>query len=71
MVAQAVPSVSPFYAAEYLHKVECFCFNQQILEAGESIEMPLRFFVDTEIPGRVSKLTLSYTLFNLPDVAAN
>lgn len=71
MVAQAVPSVAPFYAAEYLHKTECFCFNQQVLEPGESIEMPLRFFVDGDIPERVSKLTLSYTLFNLPEVAVN
>jgi len=71
MMAQAVPSVAPFHAAEYFHKTECFCFNQQVLEPGESIEMPLRFFVDVEIPERVSKLTLSYTLFNLPEVAAN
>jgi len=71
MVAQAVPSVAPFFVAEYLHKTECFCFNQQVLEAGESVEMPLRFFVDGDIPERVSKLTLSYTLFNLPEVAAN
>jgi len=71
MTAQAVPSVAPFHVAEYLHKTECFCFNQQVLEPGESIEMPLRFFVDAEIPERVSKLTLSYTLFNLPEVTAN
>lgn len=71
MAAQAVPSVAPFSVAQYFHKTECFCFNQQILEPGESIEMPLKFFVDTEIPERVSKLTLSYTLFNLPEVAAN
>ena len=70
MVAQAVPSVAPFSVAQYLHKTECFCFNQQVLEPGESIEMPLKFFVDQDIPERVSKLTLSYTLFNLPEVAA-
>ena len=71
MTAQAVPSVSPFSAAQYFHKTECFCFNQQILAAGETIEMPLRFFVDDDIPDRMSKLTLSYTLFSLPQVAAN
>ena len=71
MVAQAVPSVAPFSVAQYLHKTECFCFNQQILEAGESIEMPLRFFVDKDLPGKFSKLTLSYTMFELPEVAAN
>lgn len=71
MVAQAVPSVAPFSVAQYFHKTECFCFNQQVLEPGESVEMPLKFFVDADIPERVSKLTLSYTLFNLPEVAAN
>jgi cytochrome c oxidase assembly protein Cox11 len=35
MVAQAVPSITPTKAAEYFHKTECFCFNQQILEAGQ------------------------------------
>ncbi len=71
MSAQAVPSLSPFSATEYFNKTECFCFNQQTLEPGESIDMPLRFFVAKEIPERMSKLTLSYTLFSLPEVAAN
>lgn len=69
MTAQAVPSVAPFNAAQYLHKTECFCFNQQTLAPGERIEMPMRFFIDNEIPQRLTKLTLSYTLFNLPQVA--
>lgn len=68
MVAQAIPSVSPSRAAEYLRKTECFCFNQQTLGPGEEISMPLFFFVDQELPGDVSKLTLSYTLF---DITAN
>lgn len=68
MVGQAVPSVSPFRGADFLHKTECFCFTQQRLEAGEEIEMPLLFFVDQALPKDVSKLTLSYTLF---DVTAN
>ena len=71
MSAQAVPSVSPFSAAQYFHKTECFCFEQQTLEAGEMIEMPLRFIVDGDLPARIKKLTLSYTLFDLPQVAAN
>ena len=71
MTAQAVPSVAPFASAQYLHKTECFCFNQQTLAAGETINMPLRFFIDKDIPKKVTKLTLSYTLFDLPQVAAN
>jgi cytochrome c oxidase assembly protein subunit 11 len=65
MVGQAVPSVSPFKGADYLHKTECFCFNQQQLAAGEEIEMPLLFFIDKALPEDVTKLTLSYTLFDV------
>jgi len=65
MIGQAVPSVSPSATADYLHKTECFCFTQQVLEAGEGIEMPVRFFVDKALPADVRKLTLSYTLFDI------
>ena len=65
MVAQAVPSVAPLRAADYLRKTECFCFTQQVLEAGESIEMPVFFYIDPALPADVSKLTLSYTLFDV------
>jgi len=67
MAAQAVPSMAPGGLAAYFHKTECFCFEQQILAPGEEVEMPLRFIVDKEIPARASKLTLSYTLFDLPE----
>ncbi len=65
IVAQAVPSVAPFHAAEYLHKTECFCFEQQQLTQGEDLLMPLRFIVDPGIPRDVTTLTLSYTLFDI------
>jgi len=71
MKAQAVPSIAPSNAVKYLHKTECFCFTQQTLQPGERIEMPLRFFIGEDIPDRIPKLTLSYTLFSLPVVAAN
>ena len=67
MVGQAIPSVVPFKAAEYFHKTECFCFNQQPLTAGESAELPLRFIVDQDIPKQVHTITLSYTLFDVTD----
>lgn len=67
MVAQAVPSVVPFKAAEYFHKTECFCFNQQPLDGGESAELPLRFIVDQDVPKQVHTITLSYTLFDITD----
>lgn len=67
MVAQAVPSLSPNEGTDYFHKVECFCFTQQALKAGEETRMPLRFVVDKELPEYLTKLTLSYTLFDQPD----
>ena len=65
MVAQAVPSITPTKAAEYFHKTECFCFNQQILEAGQAVDMPLVFIVDQSLPIDVHTITLSYTLFDV------
>ncbi|MDO3721428.1 cytochrome c oxidase assembly protein [Marinobacter sp. chi1] len=64
MVGQAVPSLSPSEGTLYFHKTECFCFNQQPLEAGERTEMPLVFIVDRELPEHITKLTLSYTLYD-------
>ena len=65
MVAQAVPSVAPYGAAQYMHKIECFCFKQQKLAAGQEVDMPLRFFIDEALPQDLTKLTLSYSLFNV------
>jgi cytochrome c oxidase assembly protein subunit 11 len=69
MMAQAIPSVAPFHAAEYFHKTECFCFEQQELARGERIEMPLKFIIDPHLPASVETLTLSYTLFDITQVA--
>jgi cytochrome c oxidase assembly protein subunit 11 len=62
---QAVPSVSPGLAAQYMHKVECFCFAQQILQPGERIDLNLLFYIDTEITSEIEELTLSYTVFDI------
>ena len=70
MMAQAIPSVSPSRAASYFLKTECFCFNQQQLAAGEDIDMPLKFIVDRDLPGNVSTITLSYTLFDITNDGA-
>ncbi len=69
MVAQAIPSVSPARAAEYFHKTECFCFNQQPLDGESSAEMPLQFIIDRELPRDISTITLSYTIFDVTDMA--
>ncbi|MBU2039646.1 MAG: cytochrome c oxidase assembly protein [Gammaproteobacteria bacterium] len=67
MVGQAIPSVAPNAAAGHLNKIECFCFEEQLLQPGESADMPIRFFVDPELPGNISKLTLSYTLYDITE----
>ena len=64
MTAQAIPSISPAHAAQYVRKMECFCFQEQVLAARESKSMPLRFYLDESTPSDIKELTLSYTLYN-------
>lgn len=70
MIGQAVPSVSPGQGAAYFNKTECFCFNQQKLNAAEMAELPLIFFIDPNLPADINTLTLSYTLFDITDKLA-
>lgn len=69
MTGHAVPSVSPGPAAKYLNKIECFCFNQQPLKAGEAASLPLIFYVDLNLPKDINTLTLAYTLYSSPSVS--
>ncbi len=70
MIAQAIPSVSPSRAAEYFHKTECFCFNQQPLAGGAEANMPLQFIVDQDLPADIKTITLSYTIFDVTDMVS-
>jgi len=70
MVSQAIPSIAPAKAARYFNKTECFCFNQQPLDAHEEKQMPLRFIVDPRLPKDVKTLTLAYTLFDVTSQTA-
>ena len=63
MAGQAVPSVSPGWAAQHFKKISCFCFQRQELKAGETREMPLVFFVSPDLPADVQEISLSYSLF--------
>lgn len=67
IIGQAVPSVSPGEAANYFHKIECFCFTQQPLQAAEEVEMTLQFYVDLDLPSDIKTLTLSYTLYDITE----
>ena len=63
IVGNAVPSVAPSTASLYFNKTECFCFTEQVLKAGESRRMPVRFVVDPKLPKDITELTLSYTFY--------
>jgi cytochrome c oxidase assembly protein subunit 11 len=69
MVGQAIPSYAPMQSARYFSKLECFCFKQQTLAAGETRRFPVVFFVDPELPKDVTQITLSYTFFEVPGAA--
>ena len=66
VTGRAVPSVSPGHTAEFVNKVECFCFNEQALEAGEEIHMPVKFYISDELPNDIHTVTLSSTMFKAP-----
>ncbi|HZF84473.1 MAG TPA: cytochrome c oxidase assembly protein [Burkholderiaceae bacterium] len=65
MAAQAIPSYAPQQAAPYFNKLECFCFNQYTLDAGEKKQWPVAFVIDPKISKDVKTITLSYTFFEV------
>lgn len=74
VVARAVFNVTPYKAAPYFFKVECFCFTEEKLAPGESARMPLVFFLDREMfkdddTSEVRQVTLSYTFYRQEDLS--
>ena len=65
MAAQAIPSYAPNQAAAHFNKLECFCFNQYTLEAGEKKQWPVAFVIDPKLSKDVTTITLSYTFFEV------
>jgi cytochrome c oxidase assembly protein subunit 11 len=65
VTGQAVPSYGPVRAGEHFRKMECFCFQQQTLAAGETRRFPVVFVVDPGLPKDVNTITLSYTFFEV------
>jgi cytochrome c oxidase assembly protein subunit 11 len=63
-------NVTPYAAGGYFEKIACFCFEMQVLQPGETVLMPVSFFVDPEIlqdgEGKfVTEITLSYTFYEI------
>ena len=61
----ASPSVTPGKHAEYFKKIECFCFNQQTINAGEVKDLGVQFIIDNELPNDSGDIVLSYTMFDI------
>lgn len=69
LIGRAVPNIAPGIAAPHLRKTECFCFKQQPFKPGEEKQMPVRFMLDPELPPGTDTVTLSYTFFDVTELA--
>jgi cytochrome c oxidase assembly protein subunit 11 len=74
VVGTATFNVTPDKAGLYFDKIDCFCFTEQVLRPGETVDMPVSFYLDPELADDpkmdgVTTITLSYTFFRAQDQA--
>ena len=67
-IGQAIYTVTPPEASLYFVKSECFCFTEQALGPNETRQMPVRFYIKSDLPEHIRELTLSYTFYAHPDM---
>ncbi|SEP79433.1 cytochrome c oxidase assembly protein subunit 11 [Loktanella sp. DSM 29012] len=72
VAGQAAYNVTPYEAGGFFDKIECFCFTEQVLQPGETVLMPVSFFVDPAIVNDrdakfVHTITLGYTFYEIED----
>ena len=70
LTGQAIANIAPLQATRYFQKTECFCFTPREFAPREGRELAVRFILDPELPSYVDTVTLSYTFFRLPEMAA-
>jgi cytochrome c oxidase assembly protein subunit 11 len=69
VTGQAIPSYGPQIAVRYFKKLDCFCFTQQTLQAGEARQMPVVFVLEHGLPADINTVTLSYSFFEIEGTA--